>query len=193
MAKKKTEDRLIKLKNKKGEIVEIPTSQLPKFLAEQAEYDGIMVKTSILELKGGPTASEIRESGSSPVALARQYPTNILTQGLRAAKTAIANILKDEGNLEMLATRLKEEFDADPAAFLRMYEPMLAKYEVADEAKEDVRRPLHVIVTGEATFNMSTGKEKTPLGRDEVVIDATVISTEKSKVAPLSINTEPSQ
>lgn len=48
---------------------------------------------------------------------------------LKRAKAEIANILKDEDNLQHLRNVLEVEFEKDPIGFLERFAPLLEKYE----------------------------------------------------------------
>ena len=71
-----------------------------------------------------------------------------LAVGIREAKQVLSTILADVTNIEILKQALQNEFLIDPPGFLRLYEPLLKRYEDASRTADDGRRAIRITVSG---------------------------------------------
>lgn len=113
-------------------VLNVARRELTDGLGEQARQDGLPDRYP-------------REDGGVP---AGPHP---LAEGLRRAKLEIAKILEDDANLEHLALTLQDEFKTNPTKFLRVYEPLLRRYEEMG-TEQQARRPVRIYVAGEAVI-----------------------------------------
>ncbi len=94
-------------------------------------------------LANAPSGGVIQAAGGKPAKPTRRV--HPMAVGLRKAKEAIAAVLDRSANLEALQLALQSEFDHDPTKFLRVYEPLLRRYEELEKGEADTKQTIRVL------------------------------------------------